>query len=158
MARNPLTKEQLVELKRERVPVHEARDKISARGVDTVNFYNRYIDITDPDNVDRYLGAGYQFVLKDGHTETPANTVDTADGISSLKTLSGGQGKLMALVRLPIELWLEDQNKQEQARRDQEADMRRDLAAKSDPRQGNLGAGVVEFDSRLGANPLKENA
>lgn len=151
MARQILSKEEIIEVKRERIPVHEARNKISNRGLDTDTFYYRLIDINDPDNVERYVGAGYEFVQKAG--TRLGDIPDSTEGISSLVTINGGRGKTLALVCLPWELKHQDDKAQENKILEQERDQRRKLAALSDPNQGNLGR-VDELNSRLGANPL----
>lgn len=151
MARQILSKEETIAVKRERIPVHEARNKISNRGLDTENYYYRFIDVNDPDNVSRFVEAGYEFVQKAG--TRVGDIPDSAEGISSLVTITGGRGKTLALVCLPWELKNQDDKAQENKILEQERDQRRKLAALSDPAQGNLGR-VDELNSRLGANPL----
>src|SRR5438105_2846743 len=97
MSRQILSKEDKVELKRERIPVHAARDKLKFRGLDYDNFAYRLVNITKADNLTRYLEAGYQFVAKDPEGLAKLH-VDSFDGVSSVITVGGGKGVTLALM------------------------------------------------------------
>src|SRR6266566_2641277 len=112
MARQIMSKEEAVEVKRSRVPLHEARDKIATKGLDKLNFHYIYIDIDNPDNVNRYLSAGYLFVQNDGSL-VGDEVVDSAQGTSSIRTIGGGKGVTLGLVCLPMDLYLQDQAAEE---------------------------------------------
>ncbi len=147
MSSQTLTKEEKVEMKRERVPVHEARDKLSTRGLDHDNFHYRFTNLSNTDRVDRNLRAGYEFVTKGGGM-VGDQTVASSDGLDSIVTISAGGGDTLALMALPMEFYLQDLAAKEAKIRDKESDMKRDLQAKTDSRLG-IGQGVQEFGTGL---------
>jgi len=148
MSSQTLTKEEKVEMKRERVPVHEARDKLSTRGLDHDNFHYRFTNLSNADRVDRNLKAGYEFVTKGGG-RVGDQSVASSDGLDSIVTISGGGGDTLALMALPMEFYLADMAAKEAKIRAKENDMKRELNAAADPRHGNYGDGVVEFGTGL---------
>jgi hypothetical protein len=148
MARQISTKEETLELKRERVPLHQARDKIKTRGLDLNNFHYKYIDMNDEEIVLRHMEAGFAFVQKDG-THVGEKVVDTATGTSSLITIPGGQGKVLALTCLPREYYIADQESEEAERQAIEKGLVKDINSTADSRYGNIGTGVNVFGSRL---------
>ena len=127
MSRQLVTsKEETVQLKRTRIPLHEARDKIKCQGLDYDNFHYIFIIYNDEDNVARYMAAGYEFVQKDGSL-VGEQAVDSATGTDSLVTIGGGKGDTLVLVCLPIDLYLEDQASEERDIKAREQGMIRDV-------------------------------
>lgn len=154
MSRQILSKEETVNLKRERIPVHESRNKFSARGLDTDTYYYRFVDINNKDRVTALIEAGYEFVTKAQGVRL-ADAPDSAEGISSLVTINGGRGALLALVCTPWEFKNQDDAAQEKRLLDQERDQRRQLAALSDPNLGNIGPGIQEFGAKISIDPIR---
>jgi hypothetical protein len=135
--------------KRERVPVHESRDRFKFRGLNHDAYYYRLVKKNDLDRVAKFLDAGYVFVTKGGSvsTDNSIKTVDSTQGTSSLIEVPGGLGVTLVMMALPKELWDADQKTKEENIRASEADMYRDLKSKSSPQEGNYG-GVEEFGSK----------
>lgn len=105
----------------ERVPVSENRNVLSVKGLDP-NFYHRWVN--DVDNaLQVYLDAGYQFVTKDGGPVGDP-TVETSQGTDSRFRKGVGGGITAFLMRLPMELWKEDQARKEADIRETERAMR----------------------------------
>ncbi len=152
MSRQIVTKEEAIEMKRARVPLYEARDKVKTMGLDPNNFHYKYIDIGDPDEVDRHLEASYVFVCKDG-TYVGEQVVDTVTGTSSIRTLGGGKGVTLGLMCIPIDLYLLDQAGEERKNKAREQGMFRDINATADKSKGNIGTGVTQFGSQISALP-----
>ena len=140
--------------KRERVPVHESRDKFKFRGLNHDAFYYRLVKKQDTDRVMKFLEAGYSFVKKGGAVvpDSSIRTVDTSSGTDSLLEVPGGRGVTLVLMALPIEFYKQDQEAKEQKIKASEQDMYRDLKSKSSPAEGNYGS-IEEFGSRQGPMP-----
>jgi hypothetical protein len=136
---------------RERVPVHEARDKFKFRGLDNDNFYYRLVKKNDPERITTFLNAGYRFVTKDGttHPDSSIKTAESADGTSSLIEIAGGLGVTLVLMALPREFYEQDQKAKQQKVDTLEADVYRDLQQKASPREGNYGK-IERFGSEKG--------
>jgi hypothetical protein len=107
MARKSLSTEEKVTQNRERVPVHESKDKIKFRGLDHESFYYRLVRNT-PDRINQFLNAGYTFVNKNGSVKGDA-VVDSSQGTDSLFEIAGGLGVTLVLMALPRDLWEQDQ-------------------------------------------------
>lgn len=148
MARQLQTREEVVEAKRERVPLHQSRDRIKTRGLDLANFHYKFIDINDAENVQRHREAGYDFVSSDGSI-VGEKVVDSSSGTTSLVTIPGGQGKLLALACLPREYYIADQESEEAERQIVERGLVKDINSTADPRFGNIGTGVNVLTNRL---------
>jgi hypothetical protein len=148
MSRQISTKEEQLEIKRERVPLHQARDKIKTRGLDTANFHYKFVDMNDEDQVLRHLEAGFLWVEQNG-TQVGERVVDTSTGVSSLVTIPGGQGKVLALMAQRLEYYYADQKSEEADRIDRERGLVRDINSTADGRYGNIGTGVNVFGSNL---------
>lgn len=153
MSRQILSKEEKLEVKRERIPVHEARDRLTKyKGLDFDNFVYRMVNVSKgPYHVDRFLNAGYTFVAKDSEG-LARNHVDSFEGVSSIITEGGGKGVTLALMCIPKEFYEQDQAAKQLAIQEQEDEMRRDLMEKSDRSQGNYGK-VEHFGSMFGRAP-----
>ena len=149
MARQIVTKEEAVQMKRERVPLHEARDKIKTRGLDHENFHYIFINIQDADNVDRYLSAGYVPVQSDGKHMPGDKVVDSFIDQSSIITIGGGKGAVLGLFCVPMEFYLADQDAEEQERKDVENGLIRNINSMADSKKGGLGTGVTAFNSQI---------
>jgi hypothetical protein len=148
MPRQIVTKEEAIQQSRERVPVHESRNKWKFNGLDMKNFYYRLVNL-EPDNVARFIEAGYAFVVKGGGT-TAGHEVDLADGTGSFVTIPGKQGVTLALMCLPLDVWQADQEAKEKSIKATEAGIKQRLADMANPNLGNYGPGVTSFGSELG--------
>jgi hypothetical protein len=96
------------ETRQGRVPVASNRAPLAVKGFDHDNFAGRWVDDRD-DRLAMYLEAGYEFVpdtVKESHGD---KTVDSSSGLDSRKKKPGGKGKTLYLMRLPRELYNEDQ-------------------------------------------------
>lgn len=150
MTRQAMKLEDIVAQKRERVPVHESKEKLSTKGLDHANYYYRYVKINDADRVQKFLDAGYQFVRKNG-SAIGDSTVETSRGTDSLMSVSGGKGAQLALMALPRELWNKDQADKEKRIRELESSIKQGLVAQADPRV--RGTGVELFGSEGNSTP-----
>ncbi len=148
MARQIATREEVVASKRERVPLHQSRDRIKTRGLDVANFHYKFIDINDAEVVTKHQEAGYAPTEKDGSI-VGDKVVDSSTGTTSLITIPGGQGKLLALFQLPREYYIADQESEEEERKLIEQGLVKDINSTADPRHGNIGTGVSAFANRL---------
>lgn len=104
-----------------RVPVAESRNTLTVSNLDP-NFYYRWVNDRD-NNIARYLKAGYVFVDKEGK-EAGDPTVETSRGTDSRLRKGVGGGITAYLMRLPKELWQEDQARKEADLRETERAMR----------------------------------
>lgn len=148
MARQIQSREEVIEAKRERVPLHQSRDRIKTRGLDLANFHYKFIDINEAENVQKHKEAGFDFVAADGSI-VGEKVVDSSTGTSTLVTIPGGQGKLLALMCLPREYYIADQESEEQERLAVEQGLVKDINSTADSRFGNIGTGVNVMANRL---------
>jgi hypothetical protein len=96
------------ETRQGRVPVASNRAPLVVKGFDHDNFAGRWVDDRD-DRLAMFLEAGYEFVpdtIKDSRDD---RTVDSSSGLDTRMKKSGGKGKILYLMRLPRELYNEDQ-------------------------------------------------
>ena len=93
--------------RKERIPVSASRAPLSVRGADHENYYYRFVNDVN-DRIARFIDGGYVFVTKDG-VEVGEPTVDTSPGLDTRVKRPVGQGVYAYLMRLPRELWNEDQ-------------------------------------------------
>lgn len=148
MSRQTLSTEDKLAIKRERVPAHEARDRLSLRGLDHDKFAYRWAIQENLDKINVLFEAGYVPVLSGGAPAGDAS-VDSVKGNSAYITKSAGKGSTYILMCIPRELYeLDQQAKEDKYNAELEADIFRDLKAKSDPRLGNLGR-IESFGSQL---------
>ena len=85
--------------------VREQRNKLTVMGLDTANFYYRWV-IDRDDRLSVFLNAGYNFVLK---TEVPSGfagdkEVETSKGTDTRLTRAMGGAKMGYLMKLPLKL------------------------------------------------------
>lgn len=133
------TKEQVVEAKRERIPIHASKSVLDAPGLDRTRFFYRYIRIQNPENVQRYIDAGYQFVNRSGGQYVGDKNVATTEGFGSLFTKTGKDGITLGLVALPLELWKLDQESKFAENQKLLDTQFRSLQAQMDPKTGGYG-------------------
>lgn len=134
-------KEEVVETKRTRVPIHSSRGVLNMQGLDLVNFQYRWVNKTIPKLVERFLDAGYDFIDSNGkHVPVGDRKVDTTAGIGSAYQVTGKDGITLVLMAIPMELYQEDQQAKLAAIRATEESRVRDLQDMSDPSRGNYGS------------------
>jgi hypothetical protein len=108
----------------ERVPVFEAnRNKLTVKGLDHENYQYRWVNDRESRLAD-FLAGGYEFVENTGQ-EVGDGGVDSSQGTSSRIQKGVGGGVVSYLMRIPKELWLEDQAKKEAQLAEAEADMKK---------------------------------
>ena len=127
------TREELKDKVRpKRVSVYEAnRNKITVTNLDHENFQYRWVNDVE-NRIAMFLEGGYTFVDKTGK-EVGSGDVDSSKVPSSALSRGMGGGITAYLMRIPKELWLEDQQRKE--REDiaaLEAEMRRNAEKASD--------------------------
>lgn len=110
--------------KKDRVPVNG-----NERNILTVNnrdpaFYYRHV-LNRPDRIAKFKEAWYEPVEADADTRVGDRKIDTTAGTSSLVETRAGAGEKYILMRLPIELWKEDQDRKHKKIDETEADMMR---------------------------------
>ena len=93
-----------------RVPVSENRNTLSVKGLDP-NFYHRWVNNVD-NALQVYLDAGYEFVNKNG-SPVGDPTVETSKGTDSRYSKGVGGGITAFLMRLPLEIYKQDQARKE---------------------------------------------
>lgn len=93
--------------RKERIPVSANRAPLSVKGFDEKNYQGRFVNDVG-DRIARFLDGGYEFVAKDG-TSVGETTVDSSSGLDSRVKKPVGQGIYAYLMRLPRELYNEDQ-------------------------------------------------
>lgn len=100
-------KAQINKEKPKRVPMGR-RQVLTVRGLsDQENFHYHFFNDVD-DRLYQCLEAGYEFVPKVG-LEVGDQTVESARGTESVIKKGVGGGKVAYLMRIPKELWLQDQ-------------------------------------------------
>jgi hypothetical protein len=97
-----------------RVPVFEAnRNKINVNisESDRLNFMYRWVNDTN-DRLVMFLEGGWEFVDKQGKAAGDVD-VESARGTGSSLKRGMGRGVVAYLMRIPMEIWLEDQAKKD---------------------------------------------
>lgn len=133
------TKEKTIEAKRERIPIHASRSVLDAPGLDPTRFFYRYIRIQNPENVQRYMDAGFHFVNRSGGQYVGDKNVFTTEGFGSMFTKTGRDGVTLGLVALPLELWKVDQESKLAENQKLLNTQFRSLQAQMDPKTGGYG-------------------
>lgn len=85
-----------------RISVNQQRDKLNVLGLDTNNFYYRWVNDID-DRLLTFKQAGYEFVDKSEVKSSGDPTVDTSKGTDSRLRKGVGGGTTAFLMKLPIE-------------------------------------------------------
>ncbi len=126
------SREQIIEAARPaRIPVHEAnRDKLTIAGLDTENFAYRWVNDVE-DRLANFQAAWWEFVDQNGNPVGDED-VNGSAGTSSKFSKGVGGGVIAYLMRIPKELWLEDQAAKERDLKEREADMRRNVKSVGD--------------------------
>lgn len=108
----------------DRVPVYEAnRNKITVKGLDHENFMYRWVNDTE-DRLNTFLNAQWEFVLKNG-LQAGDGDVDSSQRTTSALSKGMGSGVVAYLMRIPKDIWLDDQERKEREEiATLEADMR----------------------------------
>jgi len=127
-----VSREQLEKENRpKRVPVSEAnRNKLYVAGLDQENFVYRWVNDKDG-RLAIFLGAGYEFVDQNGNAVGDGG-VDNSTGTSSKFTKGVGGGVTAYLMRIPRDIWEEDQKTKEKEIKEKEATMKQDMKKASD--------------------------
>lgn len=95
-----------------RISMQDQREKLSVTGLDTNNFYYRWMNDVD-ERIAHALQAGYVFVAKSEVKSAGDPTVDTSQGTDTRIRKGVGGGKVAYLMKLPIEYRREDEAKKE---------------------------------------------
>lgn len=127
------TREELKDKVRpKRKPVYEAnRNKITVTNLDQKNFMYRWVNDVE-NRINMFLEGGWTLVDKAGK-EVGSSDVESSNVVGSALSRGMGGGITAYLMRIPMELWLEDQERKE--REDiasLEAEMRRNAEKASD--------------------------
>jgi len=134
------------EVRTTRIPVSSNRAPLVVKGFDHANFQGRWVNDID-ERIATFLEGGYEFVLKDGHT-VGEPTMDATTKLDSRVKKPVGKGVTAYLMRLPKDLWLEDQaNKEKEL-----AALDRAMKA---PRSNGADYGSVKMGSDVQDGPFK---
>lgn len=110
------------------------------------DYYYRWV-LNDPDRVTKFKEAWFEPVEGSEQTLVGDRKVDTAAGPTSLVETRAGAGRKYILMRLPKELWKEDQDRKHKAIDESEAEMKREATR---DRYGKL---EIDRSGRLDAPP-----
>lgn len=128
-----------------RVPVFEAnRNKINVKGLDHENFMNRWVNDTD-DRLQIFLDGGWNFVDKSGGIEVGDGDVEATKGLGTALCRNMGRGVTAYLMRIPMNLWLEDQAR----KREEQITVHKELLKKSAEKAGDYGSIKVEIKGTM---------
>ena len=86
-----------------RVSVSSQRDKLNVLGLDTKNFYYRWVNDMD-DRLLVFRNAGYEFVDKSEIKSSGDPTVDISKGTDSRIRKGMGGGIVAVLMKLPLDI------------------------------------------------------
>lgn len=107
-----------------RISVNQQRDKLNVLGLDTDNFYYRWVNDMD-DRLFTFKQAGYEFVDKSEIKSSGDPTVDTSKGTDSRIRKGVGGGLTAYLMKLPWEYKKQDDAEREAEILETERSMRR---------------------------------
>ena len=116
------------ETKTKRVPIGGKRDILAVRNQDP-NFVYRWVNDT-PGRIERFKEAGYEVVLQD--VEVGHKTVDRGSKVGSAIMRQVGGLLTAVCMRIPKELYDEDQAAKAEAILEQELAMRAEAESKAD--------------------------
>ena len=85
-----------------RLSVSEQRDKLNVLGLDTNNFYYRWVNDVD-ERLLTFKTAGYEFVQKSEVKSLGDPTVDSSLGTDSRIRKGVGGGRIAYLMKIPLE-------------------------------------------------------
>jgi hypothetical protein len=86
----------------QRVSVNAQRDKLNVLGLDTKNYYYRWVNDIE-DRLLIFKNAGYLFVEKSEIKSSGDPTIDTSKGTDSRVRKGVGGGRVAYLMKLPLE-------------------------------------------------------
>jgi len=86
----------------QRISVNAQRDKLNVLGLDTANFYYRWVNDIE-DRLLMFKNAGYLFVEKSEIKSSGDPTIDTSKGTDSRVRKGVGGGRVAYLMKLPLE-------------------------------------------------------
>lgn len=102
--------ETVAKVRPKRVPVFEQnRNKISVSNLDRTNFQYRWVNDVE-DRLQMFLEGGWEFVDKHGKVVGDGN-VETTRGLGTTLSRNMGRGVTAFLMRIPRDIWLEDQKR-----------------------------------------------
>lgn len=107
-----------------RISVNQQRDKLNVLGLDTGNFYYRWVNDVE-DRLLTFKQAGYEFVDKSEVKSSGDPTVDTSKGTDSRLRKGVGGGLTAFLMKLPLEYKRQDDAEKEAEILETERSMRR---------------------------------
>lgn len=124
--------------KPKRVPLGR-RQVLTVRGLIDQDLFHYHWFNDDGDRLYNCLEGGYEFVAKEGLQAGDQN-VESARGTESVMKKGVGQGKTAYLMRIPIELYKEDQANKQLYNDSMEADIKK-------PKEGLTGKVELEVKS-----------
>lgn len=140
MALRETREEKVAQNRPKRIPVFEAnRNKITVSGLDQVNFMNRWVNDTD-DRLSAFLDGGWSFVDKHGK-EVGDGDVESTKGLGTALSRNMGRGVIAYLMRIPMNLWLEDQAK----KRDEQLTAHKETIRRSANKGADYGSVKIEI-------------
>jgi hypothetical protein len=111
--------------KKERIPVNGNTRNILTVSNREPGYHYRWV-INDPDRVAKFKEAWYEPVEGSENLKVGDRKVDTSAGTSSVVEARAGGGKKYVLMRIPEELWQEDQAAKHRQVDESEAEMQRE--------------------------------
>lgn len=130
-----------------RVSVNQQRDKLSVLGLDTDNFYYRWVNDIE-DRLHIFKNAGYEFVLKTEIKSSGDPTVDSSLGTDSRIRKGVGGGLTAFLMKLPIDFKKEYDAEKEADLLETERTMHRLQKDTGDPRSQDADFGRVDIGQK----------
>lgn len=91
-----------------RIPVSSNRAPLAVKDFDQTNYVGRWVN-DDGDRISMFLQGGYEFVDKDTNVALAESTVDSSSGLDSRMKKPVGRGMFAYLMRLPRDLYEQDQ-------------------------------------------------
>ena len=131
--------------KKERIPVNGNTKNILTVSNRDPDYKYRWV-LNDPDRVAKFKEAWYEVVERTDDLRVGDRKVDTSAGTSSIVETRAGMGRKYVLMRLPKELWEEEQRAKQKQVDDSEAEMQREA------KQGRYGDGInIDRSGRIDA-------
>lgn len=133
----------------ERISVNQQRDKLNVLGLDTSNFYYRWVN-DDEDRLAIFKRAGYEFVEKSEAKSLGDPTVDTSSGTDTRIRKGVGGGVVAFLMKLPLEFKKEYDAEKEAELLETERAMRRFKSETGHQMSQDAEYGQVSVANKLG--------
>ncbi len=125
-----ITREQTTE-RPKRIPVNEAnRDRLTVAGLDQVNYMYRWVN-DEEGRLSIFQDAWWEFVDQNGQPVGDEG-INSSAGTSSKFSKGVGNGIIAYLMRIPRDLWLDDQADKERDLKEREAEMKRNVRSIGD--------------------------